>query len=120
MTNGELLQRQNALQNAIEHVQSVRGRYALQKTLRGVEQALATYREMLGELVQEHEVELDEGGVPADAPDEFIDELEELLEMETEDPEVHSIGLDVLETEDEKGSDIPLGVIADLDFMIDE
>jgi len=120
MTNGELLQRQNALQNAIEHVQSVRGRYALQKTLRNVEQALATYREMLAELVQEHEVELPDGQVPDDAPDDFVDDLTELLEMETEEPEIHSMDLAVLDTEDEKGSDIPLGVIADLDFMIDE
>lgn len=120
MTNGELLQRQNNLQNAIEHVQSVRGRYALQKTLRNVEQALETYREMLAEIAQEHEVDLSGGGVPEDAPQAFVEDLDELLQMEAEEPQVHSMDLAVLETEDEKGSDIPLGVIASLDFMIDE
>lgn len=119
MTNGELLQRHEALQRAAGHVQSVRARYAVQKTLRGVESALETYREMLAELAQEHEVDLSQG-VPDDAPEPFREELGELLQMETEEPDVHTIDLGVLGTEDEKGSDIPLGVIADLDFMIDE
>jgi hypothetical protein len=37
-----------------------------------------------------------------------------------EEPDVHSIPLSVLDTEDDKGSDIPLDVLASLDFMIDE
>jgi len=120
MTNGELLQRQNALTRAVQHVQSVRARYAIQKTLRNVEGALETYSEMLQEIAVEHGVDLSGGGVPNDAPDEFREELEELLQMEAEEPEVHSMPLSVLDTEDDKGSDIPLDVVASLDFMIDE
>jgi hypothetical protein len=119
MTNGELLDRQQKLQKAAEHIESVQARYAVQKTLRGVEQALETYWEMLQELAREHDIDLGEG-VPDDAPQEFLDELNDLLEMEQDEPDVHSMPLEVLETEDEKGADIPLQVLAGLDFMIDE
>jgi len=119
MTNGELVNRHEALQRAADHVQSVRARYAVQKTLREFESSLETYRETLAEVAQEHDVDLSQG-IPEDAPEAFREDLEELLQMETDEPDVHTIDVGVLGTEDEKGSDIPLGVIADLDFMIDE
>lgn len=119
MTNAELIERQQKLQQAAEHIRSVQARYAVQKTLRNVEQSLKTYREMLQELASDHDVDLGEG-VPDDAPDDFVDDLEELLDMEQDEPETHTMPLDVLETEDDKGSDIPLQVLAGLDFMIEE
>jgi len=119
MTNAELLERQEKLQQAAEHIRSVQARYAVQKTLRGVEQALETYWEMLRELADEHDIDLQQG-VPDDAPEDFVDELNDLLQMEQDEPQTHSMPLEVLETEDEKGSDIPLQVLAGLDFMIDE
>lgn len=119
MTNGELLQRQQILQKASECVSTVRGRYALQKNLRKVEGALETYSEMLQELAQEHDVDL-QGGLSPDAPEAFRDDLDELLQMDTDAPDVHTIGGEVLEAEDEKGSDIPMELLAALDFMIDE
>lgn len=120
MTNAQLLERQAALQAASEHVQSVRGRYALQKTLREVESALQTYRELLRELADENDVdmrELQEGNT-AELPDAFREGVEELLQMDEDEPDVHRIPLSVLDTEDEKGSEIPLDVIARVDFMI--
>lgn len=119
MTNAELLERQQVLQEAAQHLQSVQARYAIQKSLRNVEQALSTYSEMLQELSVEHGVDLS-GGMPDDAPDEFVDELDDLLQMEQEEPDVHALPQDVLETEDEKGSDVPIEVIGSLDFMIEE
>jgi len=113
MTNQELLNRSNALQRAAEAVQTTRMRYAVQKNLREVQSLIEPYQETLEQIAEEHEVEdLEE------APDGFEEELEDLLAEDGGDPDVHTVPPQTLDREDEKGTDLPMDVIAGIDWMI--
>jgi len=114
MTNQELLSRSQALQRAAESVQTTRMRYAIQKNLRAVQSLLEPYQDTLGQLAQEHEVENLE-----DPPEEFEDELEDLLAEDAGDPDVHTVPPETLDREDEKGTDLPFEVVASIDWMIE-
>jgi hypothetical protein len=114
MTNQELLNRSNALQRAAEAVQTTRMRYAVQKNLREVEALLEPYQKTLKRIVEEHEVESIE-----DPPEEFEEELEDLLTEDAGEPGVHTVPPEVLDREDEKETDLPLNVIAGIDWMIE-
>lgn len=113
MTNQELLNRSNALQRAAEAVQTTRMRYAIQKNLREVQALIEPYQQTLQQIAEEHEVESLE-----DPPEPFEDELEALLAEDGGEPDVHTVPPKTLDREDEKGTDLPMNVIAGLDWMI--
>lgn len=117
MTNAQLLQRKQALERAASVVETARVRFAVQKNLRRTTEELEDYQEALSGLLKSFDVELDEG-LPDDRPEEFDEELDALLETEVEEPTVHEIRVEDLDGEDERGADIPLQVLAGLDFMI--
>ncbi|MCS3611011.1 hypothetical protein [Salinibacter ruber] len=113
MTNQELLNRSNALQRAAEAVQTTRMRYAIQKNLREVQALIEPYQETLEQIAEEHEVESLE-----DPPEGFEEEIEDLLAEDGGDPDVHTVPPQTLDREDEKGTDLPMDVIAGIDWMI--
>jgi len=114
MTNQELLNRSSALNRAAEEVQTTRMRYAIQKNLRDVQALLEPYQETLQQLAKDHEVESLE-----DPPEDFESELEDLLDEDAGDPDVHTVPPETLDREDEKGTDLPFEVIAGIDWMIE-
>jgi len=113
MTNQELLNRSNALQRAAEAVQTTRMRYAIQKNLREVQSLIEPYQETPQQIAEEHEVESLE-----DPPERFEEEIEDLLAEDGGDPDVHTVPPQTLDREDEKGTDLPMEVIAGIDWMI--
>lgn len=117
MTNAQLLQRKQSLERAAQVVETARVRFAVAKNLRRTSEELEDYQEALSGLVKSFDVDLD-GGLPDDPPEGFEGELEALLQTEVEEPTVNEIAVADLEVEDERGADIPLQVLAGLDFMI--
>jgi len=115
MTNQELLNRSQVLQRAAESVQTTRMRYAVQKNMRAAERELEAYNDLLADLASEHNVDIN-GGVPDD--EEFREELTDLLQQDAGDPDVHTVPPETLDREDEKGTDLPLEVVAGIDWMI--
>lgn len=120
MTNIQLLNRRHVLQTAIQHVQTSRFKYAITKNLKRCQSELEAYDDTLQGLIQEHEVELDAGQIPDDAPAGFTDEMNDLLQADAGEPNVHTIPDDIFDKEDDRGSDIPFDVLMALDFMIEE
>jgi len=118
MTNRGLLQMREALANAAEGFQSVRGRYAIQENLRAVEQALEGYYSMLRSLGAEHDVDVQSKEALEGAPESFHEDLDELLSAEVNEPDLCTIEADVLQAEDARGSDISIETLSRLDFMI--
>ena len=118
MTNADLLSRQKALQQAAQHFQTTRAKYAIQKTLKYVKNELEAYYDTLKEIAQDYDYDL-QGGLE-DAPDKFQEEVNALLSEEVQnEPNVHTMPESQLDKEDDKGSDIPFEVIAVLDFMVE-
>jgi len=115
MTNQELLNRSQVLERAAESVQTTRMRYAVQKNMKAVERELEAYNDLLVDLASEHDVDIN-GEVPDDKA--FREELTDLLQQEAGDPDVHTVPPRTLDREDEKGTDLPMEVIAGIDWMI--
>jgi len=113
MINEEALARNNALEKAADRVQTTRMRYAVQKNLREVQRLLEPYQETLQQIVEEHEVE-----DLQDPPEPAEEKINELLEEEAGEMEAHQVPPSVLDREDEQGTDLPMSVIAGVDWMI--
>jgi hypothetical protein len=88
-------------------------RYAVQKNLREVQALIEPYQETLKQIAEEHGLDNLQ-----DPPESFEEELEDLLAEEGGDPDVHTVPPQTLDREDEKGTDLPMDVIAGLDWMI--
>jgi hypothetical protein len=88
-------------------------RYAVQKNLREVQALIEPYQETLKQIAEEHRLDNLQ-----DPPESFEEELEDLLAEEGGDPDVHTVPPQTLDREDEKGTDLPMDVIAGLDWMI--
>jgi hypothetical protein len=126
MTNQELLSIRPALQIAasgapeghdVDYLgaQTTAMRYALMQNQKRLQETLEVYQEMLQELLEEHDIELDGGGIPEDAPEEFEQELQELLQQEAPF-QPYTIS----DTEIKKEPGVPLQLLVALDWMIDD
>jgi len=117
MTNQELLNRSQALNNAAERVQTTRLRYAVQKNIRHVQQALKPYQETLNQLAEEHGVEMQ--GELNGTPEAFDEALEDLLSEDAGEVDIHTVPPETLDREDEKGTELDMQTISALDWMIE-
>ena len=125
MTNQELLNLRPVLQitasgapddHPLDYpgAQTTAMRYALIQNQRRLQETLEVYQEMLQELLEEHDVELEGGQIPEDAPEAFEDALQELLEQETP-YEPYTVS----DTEIKKEAGVPLELLMALDWMIE-
>jgi hypothetical protein len=126
MTNQQLLNLRPALQIAAsgapdDHPLSYDGaqttamRYALLQNQRRLQDALEGYQEMLQELISDHDVDLDGGQIPEDAPEEFRQELQELLQQEAPF-DAYTISDEEIKAE----PSVPLELLSTLGFMVEE
>jgi len=67
--------------------------------------------------VDDHGVEINGTEIPED--EDFRADLDDLLEQDAGDPDVHTVPPSTLDREDEKGTSLPMEVIAGIDFMIE-
>jgi hypothetical protein len=112
MTTADLIHRWNALQQAIrtDAFRSVKIRYAITKNTQRLANALEAYRKALAELHDEYDIEDGE-----DRPLDFVEERQELLEME-EDCPAYTVSADYLDDE----SDVPYELLGALMWMIED
>jgi hypothetical protein len=125
MTNRDLLNVRPALQIAAsgapdDHpldysgAQTTAMRYALMQNQKRLQDALEGYQELLQELISDHDVELEAGGIPDDAPEAFREELQELLQQEAP-YERYTVS----DSEIKKEPGVPFELLSALDFMIE-
>lgn len=126
MTNEDLLGLRPALQIAAngapnDHPISYDGaettamRYALMQNQKRLQSALEGYQEFLQELISDHDVDLEGGRIPDDAPEAFHEKLEELLEQEAPFKPYT-----VSEAELKEEPSVPFELLSALDFMVEE
>jgi predicted DNA-binding protein YlxM (UPF0122 family) len=130
LTTAEMLTRRMALQRAAQMAQTTRMKYAVQKNLKRTERSLEAYNETLQSIQAEEDVDpqklqgalnalLFGQEMPEDVPGGLIEDLQELLQQEAGDPDVHSVPVEQLDREDDKGADFPFQIVSSLDFMIE-
>jgi predicted DNA-binding protein YlxM (UPF0122 family) len=116
-----------ALRRAAEIAETTRMKYAVQKNLKRTERALEAYQEMLQDFEQDPQLLqqclnalLFGQEVPEDAGDDLLHDLQELLDQEAGEIDVHTVPVHQLDKEDEKGADFPFAVVSQIDFMIED
>jgi len=89
-------------------------RYAVVKNQRRLSNALEDYHEVLKEIMDEHDVEpTDRGGIPEDAPEDFQEDMNDLLQQDADfDP------YKVSEEDIFKEPSIPTEVLGSIEWMI--
>jgi predicted DNA-binding protein YlxM (UPF0122 family) len=130
MTNADLLRRQMALRRAAEIAETTRMKYAIQKNLKRIERALAAYQEMLQDLQQDGtdpqvlqqylNALLFGQEIPEGVDKDLIHDLQELLDQDAGEVDVHTVPVHQLDKEDDKGADFPFAVVSQIDFMIED
>jgi predicted DNA-binding protein YlxM (UPF0122 family) len=119
-----------ALRRAAEIAETTRMKYAVQKNLKRTERALEAYQEMLQDIQQDGtdpqvlqqslNALLFGQEIPENASEELLQDLQELLDQDAGEIDVHTVPVHQLDKEDEKGADFPFGVVSQLDFMIED
>ena len=128
MTNRELLQQVRPTLNILangagpQHDLEYDGasttavRYAVVQNQKRLQDALEGYNDLLTELLEEHDVEpTEQGGIPEDAPDEFNEALEDLLQQDAPFEPYTVTDADI-----KKEEGVPLELLTMMDWMIDD
>lgn len=117
---GELLRKQTALKDLVDRELPVLASYKLSKSLKAIQDELATYKEVELSLIKKHGTPDDKGGITIEpntpAMKAYSDELRPVLEQEV-DVKIYPVRLDEL------GADVkfaPSKLVALIDFIIKE
>jgi hypothetical protein len=90
------------------------------KNLKKIQGELETYQDLLKELLNDHDVELSkQGELPDNPPQEFSEDLQELLQSDGGDVDIVTLSPATLEKEDEKDTNISNELLIGLDWMIE-
>lgn len=117
MTNQELLGLNQTLNQHADVFKTASGKYAVIKNMKKIQRALKPYYETLQELSEECDLDLSSGTIPDDAPESFMEDVNDLLQ-EKADVKLHNITEKTLQKEEEKGNNIDINTLVKLQKLI--